>query len=93
MANQTGIVYQWESGIVTTTEATRNFYENFKEFRVKKANDGSNRYGFFDLDGNLQLVTSPAKDVRVVGGYVRIETANSTFHLWDPEHKYEKECV
>ena len=78
-------VYGWESGIRTSTPATQNFYDNYKEFYAVKTKD--NCVMFFSLDGDLLLTTSPIIKLEKKGGYVRIETRNSVFSLWTSNYE------
>ena len=74
-------LYTWESGIKTSTEGTRRFYEENKLFYVKH-NKVENKVAFVSIITNEVIcVTSEITDIQKTDVYARIETANSVYNI------------
>ena len=96
-----------ESGIITTTPATREFFARNGEFHISIVkNDAGERFAIFTgTSTGEQLRTSPlTNDIEELcqqwqGRYARITTANSTINIWfdrtkikEMEYKPERVC-
>lgn len=82
-------IFRLESGVQTTTEATKNFFAEVKCFTIA-LNNINNTVLFSSLDGTRKLRTTSVQNRAEIndllakngGKYVRIQTRNSTINVW-----------
>lgn len=77
-------VYRLESGITTTTEATKNFFTKAVLFTARKVEGG--RIFFKDVNSSESLLTSPATVMRFMPHYGIVSTQNSIIPLWEVQN-------
>ena len=84
-----GYALQWESGIDTTTEATRLYGQRVSAFTARLVGSVEEPHLLFisSEDENDRLYTSTLTDVKVYpNGYALVCTRNTKFHLWNKEY-------
>lgn len=73
-------IFTWESGLNTSNQDVLNFYTKNTEFYAWVSKD--NHLHLVSLDGESAITTSSVIKLEKKGGYRRIETRNTVYHLW-----------